>query len=191
MEFKRGIERHPVIAALRSEEDLEVLRDYKPGFCFLLFGEINTLRQMVKRVKDMGKKAYLHVDLAQGFGNDRATLQYIKREIQPDGVVSTRTHLIRFAREEGLFAIQRLFIPDSMSVKTGQHLIKQSRADAVEVMPGVVPAWVFQTLREKSDIPIVAGGLLRGEDDVKAAFRNGADAVSVSKRELWNIEEKY
>ncbi|GGE16933.1 transcriptional regulator [Marinithermofilum abyssi] len=186
MDFRQAIQNHRVIAALRKEEELASLEGTDPTVCFLLFGEINTAADVVKRVKSMGKQVYLHIDLAQGFGNDRAALRYIRSQVQPDGIVSTRTHLIRSAREEGLFAIQRLFIPDTMSVETGKHLLKQSRADAVEVMPGVVPKWVFETLRDSRDIPIVAGGLIRGEDDIRSAFKNGASAVSVSSRGLWN-----
>ncbi|PTX61210.1 glycerol uptake operon antiterminator [Melghirimyces profundicolus] len=188
MDFQQGIRQHPVIAAVRNEEELNRLKGTKPKVCFLLFGEINTLARTVERVRRTGKQVYLHVDLAQGFGNDRAALKYIKREIAPDGVLTTRTHLVRFAREEGLFVIQRLFIPDTMSVETGKQLLKQSRADAVEVMPGVVPAWVYDELKRKREIPIVAGGLLRRAADVKNAIENGASAVSVSSVELWDMD---
>lgn len=188
MEFQEGIRRHPVIAAVRNEEELKRLENSKPEVCFLLFGDINTLPSMVQRVRGMGKQVYLHMDLAQGFGNDRAALKYIHKEIQPDGVVSTRTHLVRNAREEGLFVIQRLFIPDTMSVETGKHLLKQSKADAVEVMPGVVPPWVYDELRRKRELPIVAGGLLHRAEDVKKTLHNGASAVSVSGGDLWNLD---
>lgn len=188
MSFRHAIREHRIIAALRSMEDIHYLKQTRLTVCFLLFGEINTMKETVHQVKEQGRQVYLHLDLAQGFGNDRAALKYIKKQIDPDGIVSTRTHLIRSAREEGLYAIQRLFIPDTMSVETGKHLLKQSKADAVEVMPGVVPAWVFDTLRDCCNIPIVAGGLLRREEDVKRAFANGASAVSVSSRELWNLK---
>ncbi|SDW02560.1 glycerol uptake operon antiterminator [Marininema mesophilum] len=187
-DFKQAIQRHPVIAAVRSEEDLNALKDSKPTVCFLLAGEINTLKQTVDCVRNMGKLVYIHLDLAQGLGNDRAALQYLKKVIHPDGILSTRTNLVRFAREEGLFAIQRLFIPDGMSVETGINLLKQSKADATEIMPGVIPSWVFKDLRKKSDIPIVAGGLLRERYDVENAFKNGASAVSVSRHELWSYD---
>ncbi|MDA8351718.1 MAG: glycerol-3-phosphate responsive antiterminator [Firmicutes bacterium] len=187
MGFQDGVRRHSVIAALKNEQDMKRLECSKVEVCFLLFGEINTLHQTVNRIRRMGKQVYLHVDLAQGFGNDRAALKYIRKEIEPDGVLSTRTHLIRFAREEGLFTIQRLFIPDTMSVETGKHLLKQSKADAVEVMPGVVPAWVYKELRRNHDIPIVAGGLLHGLGDIKSALENGADAISVSNGEIWDL----
>lgn len=188
MGFQEGIRRHPVIAAVRNEEELKRLENSRPQVCFLLFGDINTLPSMVSQVRRMGKQVYLHLDLAQGFSNDRAALKYIHKEIQPDGVVSTRTHLVRNAREEGLFVIQRLFIPDTMSVETGKHLLKQSKADAVEVMPGIVPDWVYDELRRKRDLPIVAGGLLRQAGDVIQALQNGASAVSVSGGDLWNLD---
>ncbi|GGA33025.1 transcriptional regulator [Kroppenstedtia guangzhouensis] len=188
MGFQEGIRRHPVIAAVRNEEELKRLENSRPQVCFLLFGDINTLPSMVSQVRRMGKQVYLHLDLAQGFSNDRAALKYIHKEIKPDGVVSTRTHLVRNAREEGLFVIQRLFIPDTMSVETGKHLLKQSKADAVEVMPGIVPDWVYDELRRKRDLPIVAGGLLRQAGDVIQALQNGASAVSVSGGDLWNLD---
>ncbi|MDR6227219.1 glycerol-3-phosphate responsive antiterminator [Desmospora profundinema] len=180
-----GVE-HPVIAAIRGEDGIDRLDESLVTHCFLLCGDINTLPGLVQRVRAKGKRVFLHLDLAKGFGNDRAALAYIKRELEPDGVVSTRTHLLKNAREEGLTAVQRLFIPDSMSVETGRHLLKQSKADAVEVMPGVVPAWVYQTLRRDIQIPIVAGGLLHQPDDVRRALEAGADAVSVSNQALWN-----
>lgn len=188
MSFQRAIRRYRVIAGMRDMDEIPYLKDAKSHICFLLTGDINNLENAVRRIKAFGKQVYLHLDLIHGFGNDRSALKYIKRRIDPDGILSTRTHLIRAAREEGMIAIQRLFIPDSMSVETGKHLLKQSKADAVEVMPGVVPPWIFQRLREDLDIPIIAGGLLLSEEDVKQALRNGADAVSVSNRDLWHMK---
>lgn len=179
---------HPVIAAIRDPKEIARLDGSRVTHCFLLCGDINTLPGLVQQVRESGKRVFLHLDLARGFGNDKAALTFIKRELEPDGVVSTRTHLIKTAREQGLVAIQRLFLPDSMSVETGRQLLKQSKADAVEVMPGVVPAWVYRTLRRGLPIPVVAGGLLHGSADVQRALEAGADAVSVSNRELWNLD---
>ncbi len=58
MGFQEGIRRHPVIAAVRNEEELKRLENSSPQICFFLFGDINTLPAMVNQVRGMGKQVY-------------------------------------------------------------------------------------------------------------------------------------
>ena len=46
---------------------------------------------------------------------------------------------------------------------------------------------ILKHMKEYTDIPIVAGGLIFDKKDVMAAFEAGVDAVSTSREELWFI----
>ena len=56
----------------------------------------------------------------------------------------------------------------------------------IEVMPGIMPK-VIEKLRSEMKAPIIAGGLVETEDELREAIRSGAIAVSTSRTELWEI----
>ena len=142
-----------------------------------------TLDQVVETVHKAGKKIFLHMDLAEGIGKDKAGMQYVK-EKGVDGIISTRVSMIKAAREVGLFTVQRFFIVDSQSVTTTLEGIKASKPDMIEIMPGIVTK-VIADLKGKLNIPIIAGGMIDSKMEVRDALLNGATAVSTSHRELW------
>ncbi|MNV94542.1 Glycerol-3-phosphate responsive antiterminator [compost metagenome] len=55
-------------------------------------------------------------------------------------------------------------------------------------MPGVIPH-IIKEVKERSGIPIFAGGLIRSVDDVEQALAAGATAVTTSNHELWQHYE--
>ena len=144
-----------------------------------------TLEKDVESAHAAGKKIFLHMDLAEGIGKDKAGLQYVKMK-GVDGIISTRVSMIKTARELGLFTVQRFFIVDSQSVNTTLEGIKASKPDMIEIMPGIVTK-TFKRLSDKVDVPIIAGGLLEEKEEIIAALSSGADAVSTGKKELWNL----
>ena len=83
--------------------------------------------------------------------------------------------------------IQRMFLVDSESLRTGIQILKGFRPDAIEVLPAFTPVSVLAELKAATDVPILAGGLVRSPEDVQQAVANGACAVSTSRRDLWNL----
>jgi glycerol uptake operon antiterminator len=101
-----------------------------------------------------------------------------------DGIISTRTNIIKMAKEEGVFSIQRFFILDSHSIDTTLESLKSSKADMIEIMPGIIPK-IIKRLKESVDIPIIAGGLIETKEEIKEILKSGAFAISTGKEELW------
>ncbi len=66
-------------------------------------------------------------------------------------------------------------------------MIAASRPDAIEVLPGVIPK-VIEDLTERSDLPIIAGGLISDKEEVMRALEAGSLAVSGGNTELWDLE---
>ncbi len=178
---------HQVIAAVRTDEQYEVSLEAKPNMLFLLGGSILDIAGKVDRAKRAGKTVFLHMDFMEGIAADRAGVSYVAREVQPDGVISTRSQVIGLSREAGLHAVQRLFLIDSTALRSGLKAIHSSGADAVEVMPGIMPA-IISELADLTPLPIIAGGLVRTRSEVLAALEAGALAVSVGAADLWNAD---
>ena len=175
--------RRMIIAAIRNEKEMEKALLSGVETIFYLSPNILTLEGIVEKVHKVGKKIFLHMDLAEGIGKDKSGRQYVK-EKGVDGIISTRVNIIKAAREVGLFTVQRFFIVDSQSVSTTLEGIKASKPDMIEIMPGIATK-VIADLKTKLSVPIIAGGMIESRLEAKDALLHGASAVSTSKRELW------
>ena len=177
-----------VIPACRNEEEFaHALQQQQAPSLIILFGDINNLPELIRRADEAGKLLLLHLDLMGGIGRDRAGIQYLAR-LGLKGLITTKPQLAKMARQEGMRVIQRMFLVDSESLKTGISLLKGFRPDAIEALPASTPASVLAELKAATDVPILVGGLVRSASDVTQAVANGACAVSTSRRELWNMD---
>lgn len=175
---------NPVIAAVKDESLLEVAVASPCGVLFLLAGNICTIEERVARIHACGKQVYIHMDLMEGFGRDRHSLRYIHERIAPDGIITTKSNLVKAAKELGMFAIQRMFLIDNLSFDSGIQSLRQIRPDAVEVMPGIIPQ-VTKKICAAVSIPVITGGLINEKSDIISSLNAGAVGVSTSKLELW------
>ncbi len=161
----------PVIPAIRDIERVNIALSKKPKCIFLLTGNILNIKKIVDRVKESNKTVFLHLDLLEGISKDSMGIKYIAQEIKPDGIITTRANLINYAKNEGLFTIQRIFVLDS--------------PDAVEILPAVIPKVIGRICRTVRH-PVIAGGLIENTAEVEAAIKEGAWAISVTKEDIWD-----
>lgn len=175
--------KNPIIAAIRSEEDLQEALNTPVELIFELSPSLMTVARRTEAIHAAGKRYFIHLDLAEGIGKDRCGIEYLK-SVGVDGILSTRVSIIRVAREAGLFTVQRFFIVDSQSVETTIESIRASKADMMEVMPGVVPK-IIRKLATSVRTPVIAGGLVETSREITEALDNGATAISTGKRRFW------
>ncbi len=173
----------PVIAAVKSREDLTRAIESDVDIIFHLSADIFGLGEDVERVHNANKKLFIHMDLVDGIGKDSLGIEFVKK-MNVDGILSTRVNLIRNAREKGLCTVQRFFIVDSRSIDTTIETIKSSKPDMIELMPALLPK-VISRVKSSLDIPIIAGGLIETKNEIICAINAGADAISTGKSELW------
>lgn len=174
-------------AAIRRDDDLaEALKNERVRTLFFLKGNIVTLPSLIKRVKAAGRYSLVHLDLMEGVGRDQAGINFLAR-LGVDGVISTRPELLRLGQKEKLVVVQRIFILDSEALKTSVRAALAVKPDAVEILPATVPAYVVANLRESLRIPVLAGGLLLTEDDVRETLKKGVDMISTSRKNLWSV----
>lgn len=172
-----------VIAAARCEEDVESSVNSGVETVFMLSPNISTIKAQTELVHSKGKKIFVHLDLAEGIGKDEYGILYLK-EMGVDGIISTRTNIIKMAKKNGMFTVQRFFIVDSHSLDTAVETARLSKPDMIEIMPGTLSK-VIKNLKKDLDMPIVAGGLIETREELEEAMKFGAFAVSTGKRVFW------
>lgn len=176
----------PIAAAIRTEKDFSTALRSDVDMIFLLHSNIMTVHQYIKEIHSAGKKAFIHVDFAEGIGKDRYGLEFLAKQ-GVDGILTTRTNVVKAAKEYGLITVQRFFIVDSHSLGTSVDSIKISKPDIIEIMPGVVTKKIKE-FAEKASVPIIAGGLVETVEEVRAALDAGAAVVSTGEAELWSMQ---
>ncbi len=177
---------YPIIAAIKSVDKLDEALQSSVEIIFLLTGDVFNLKDMVERIHKRRKKAFVHIDLIEGITADAVGLRYICEKVQPDGIITTKGHLIKAAKKMKVVTVQRLFLLDSLSLDTGIQSIKTHNPDAVEILPGVMHK-VTREIVLSSDKPIIAGGLIKDKDDVIQSLNAGAMGISTSAPEVWEL----
>lgn len=174
----------PVIAAVKDEAGLEQALQSECEVIFLLFGTIVSVPGLVEKVRRGGKLAIVHIDLVEGLSAREVAVDALQGLCRPDGIISTRPPLIRRARHLGLLTVQRAFILDSLSLDNLPAQLNVGKPDFIEILPGIMPR-VISELAQKTRTPIIAGGLVKYKEEVMAAIRAGAVAVSSSSPAVW------
>lgn len=174
-----------IIAATRNNEEFERALNSKVNIIFMLTSNIIDIKKQAQSAHKSGKKIFIHLDFAEGIGKDEYGIRFAKEQ-GVDGIISTRANIIKLAKKENMFALQRFFIVDSQSINTTVETLKSSKANMIEIMPGNNPKAV-KMLKDKVDVPIIAGGLIETEEETKEIIKSGAFAVSTGAQELWNI----
>ena len=185
--FYEAVEENPIIAAVKNMDDLKIccsLEDIR--VVFILFGDVCSIREIVQQIKDSGKVAMVHVDLISGLSSKEIVVDFIRKNTEADGIISTKAALIKRGKELKMFTVLRYFLLDSMAyenIRQQQHMIKP---DFIEVLPGVMPKIIAQ-ISHSVKVPIIAGGLITDKEDVMGALSAGAMAVSSTNHKVWNM----
>jgi len=177
----------PIIAAVKSDELLAAAVKSDCFVVFVLYGTVCTIGTIVDELKEKGKIAIVHTDLISGLnGKDPVSIDYIKEHTRADGIISTKQNMVRRAKELGLIAGERTFMIDSMAFATINQHLSSCKPDFLEIMPGLLTN-IIQEIHDSTDVPLVAGGLIRDKADILRALNGGACAISTTKSSLWAL----
>lgn len=175
---------NPVIAVIKDLRLLKVALDSSCSIIFLLTGNIFELSDVILQCRDKKKMIFLHVEKITGVALNRQALYYIQEYVQPDGIISSNREVVKISKEIGLFAIQRYFVVDSISLEEGINSIRELQPDLIEVLPGILGQVLYQIAGD-TDIPVLSGGLIQSEHDVLYCLKNGALGISTTNTRLW------
>ena len=176
------LEECPVISAIKSG-GLEAAANSQCSLVFLLAANILSVKEETDKLHTAGKKVFVHIDLAEGIGKDGFGVSYLKK-CGADGIISTKSAVIRMAKEQNLVTVQRIFALDSQGILSAAETVKTANPDFIEIMPGIA----YKAIKQLSGIkiPVIAGGLISEKSEIFSALDSGAIAVSTGKQELWD-----
>lgn len=177
------LEDSPIIAAVKEQKINSALSS-PSKVIFLLGSNILNIKDNADITHKAGKMLFVHLDLAEGIGKDKKGIEFLAK-CGVDGIVSTRANMLKFAKECGLFTVQRFFALDSQGLNSIDEMLLNVTPDFIEIMPGVIEKVIERFAH--SEIPLIAGGLIETKKEVTAALSFGAFAVSTGKEELWYI----
>lgn len=186
-QLARALKAHPVIAAVRDQQALTAAMAAPVQVIFLLATSIGRVAAEGAAVAEAGKLLFVHLDFVDGLGRDEAALDFLVRGARPAGLITTRSGLVHAVRRAGTIPVQRLFLLDSQSVSTGLDAARNSKAEVVEVLPGIVPRAIGAVRSQLPGALIIAGGLVRTDQEITRALAAGASGVSTSAAGLWNL----
>ncbi len=184
--FFDRVAENPIIAAV---QDLDKLDDALASPCeiiFLLTGNIFNLKEISHRIRSKNKGLYIHIESIDGFSKDTWGLEYIIKNISPDGIITEKNNLVRLSKDMGVFTIQRLFIPDSYALENAISSIRKTRPNAIEILPGIMPKIIEKVIKE-TKLSVIASGLITDKHDLNSSLDSGAIAISTSSKDVWYI----
>lgn len=180
------LSRHPVIASIKDEDGLRAVLRVSCPVVFVLFGSVMTIPKIVEILKAEGRTVFVDVDLVDGFSPKPVVVDFLKENTRTDGVLSSKSIMVRASKAAGLLAIHRFFLVDSFSYNNLPKQVGLSGADAIEILPGCMPR-VISWVRHDTDLPLIAGGLVCDKRDVISALGAGAIAIASSNRDVWRM----
>ncbi|MFS0783024.1 glycerol-3-phosphate responsive antiterminator [Bacillus sp. 1P06AnD] len=145
---------------------------------------ISQLKNIQRLASAHNKQMFYHMDLIQGLRNDDYATEFVIQEFKPLGLISTKAGVIKKAKQKGILAVQRVFLIDSQALSKNLEIISRTQPDYIEVLPGAMP-WIIKEIKERTHIPIFAGGFIRNPDEVARALDAGAAAITTSNTDLW------
>jgi glycerol uptake operon antiterminator len=178
----------PVIPSVWDEKGLLQITRIPVAMVFLQYGSLFTLPDNCLKIKSahLDAQVLFHIDLADGIAPDETGVKWLK-EIGMSGIISTKPSLVEAAKKLGMMAILRVFIQDSRSVRRAIQLSLRCKPDALDALPGPAVPEVIGDLRGSLSQPVIAGGLIRRESQVRELLQAGCRAVGTSSAALWAL----
>jgi glycerol uptake operon antiterminator len=173
-----------ILPAIRNMKDFEKGLQTSSDWIVFLESRLSQLKSLVDYSKRANKKVLIHFDLIQGLKADEYGMEFLIREVKPDGILSTRGNIIKLAKKHKLLAIQRMFLLDSVALEQNLRLSESFKPDCIEVLPGLMPG-IIRRIHQSTNIPVIAGGLITTNEEATSALDAGAIAISTSNKDLW------
>ena len=187
-ERRRGhLSEAPIIAAAANPGALEAAWQSPVGAIYLLMGTPVSLPAIFEETHRRGKLCLVNLDFLEGLARDRYAVEYLAKH-GADGIVSTKSEVLRTVGSFGMLSILRTFAIDSAAVAVTLKSLSQFVPDVIEILPAIVAPKVITRIRPQfPGMHIIGGGLIETVREIETLFSAGVGSVTTSDARLWII----
>ena len=180
--MKRILEQK-VIPSLSTLQEAEAFLKSPLEICILMDFNLAELSDTIQAMHEKNKAALVHLDLVRGISCDEYGCEYVLRQLNADGILSTSGKIIETAKKNQRLSIQRMFLSDSKNLDKDIAAINATLPDFVEILPGLASG-IFPQIQLRLNCRLLGGGLLKTHEQIYDCLRNGASAVTLSSLTL-------
>ncbi len=177
-------EKQRILPAISTHKDLDLFLASPIEIGILMNFQLAQLPRLIKTMKERNKKVFIHLDLIKGLSNDEYGAIFLIQSLGVDGIISIKPRVIELCKKRNVFAIFRVFLKDSHSLKQSLMMIQNVKPDAVEILPAV-KIDIIEKIKAHTGAMILAGGLIEDHATIEACMNVGVRAVTTSKTSLW------
>lgn len=182
-EFIARVAAEPCCAAISGDTYVDAALSSRAPVVLILRGNGLSLTPLVRRIHAAGKLIAVHIDLVGGLRQDRSGVAWLAGA-GVDAVISSHGQLMTAIRNDGMTAIHRLLLVRRSQLDSAAVAISRSAPNIVEILPGVLFPSIVDMM-PPFRVPVLAGGFIRTETDVRAVLNAGALGVTTSSSALW------
>lgn len=175
-----------IMPSIRRLKDIDVALNSASNSVLLSEVHIGNLRYLAKQCHEKNKQVFVNIDLVGGLASDQMGIKLLKDLFKVDGIVSSNSMSINLGKSIGLCTIQRFFLIDSRGFESGLKALKNTRIDAIEVLPGPLSFEFKDQIEAVRKVPIIAGGFIKDKSVIAKAYKAGFIGVTTSEKDLWN-----
>ena len=103
------LEVNPIIGAIKNYDNIDKVIHSDCEVVFLLNGDIITLKDKISLLHKYNKKVFVHIDMISGVSSNPIIIEYLQKETKLDGIITTKTNMVKKALELNIDVVQRFF----------------------------------------------------------------------------------
>jgi glycerol uptake operon antiterminator len=181
------IQEQKILPAISNHQNFKKFLELPLTYGILMNFQLAQLEELVALMKSKGKKVLIHAELIRGLSSDEYGAIYLIQKLKVDGIISSKPKVIEICKKRGVIGIFRFFLKDSMSLEQSIELTRKVSPDFLEVLPATAVD-IIGYLKNELHQPIMLGGLIQTEHQIRNCIAKGAVAVTTSNPEFWQIK---
>ncbi|MGM0397174.1 MAG: glycerol-3-phosphate responsive antiterminator [Bacillota bacterium] len=168
---------YPVIAETNTLDEFSLALESHCQNIFLMTGNIFNLRQLAKKAHYKGKNIFIYLDAVDGYSKDSWGLEFISKNIEIDGIITSKPSLMEQSKEMGIFTLGRFSVYNEYKLDYTIEHIKKTRPHGAIILPGVLPE-LIEKITTQTKTPIISSGFLNTKQSVMNSLEAGAIGIS-------------
>jgi glycerol uptake operon antiterminator len=168
---------YPIIAEVNTLEEFDLALESICQNIFMMTGNIFNLRQLCKKAHSKSKNIYIYIDAIEGYSKDSWGLEFISKNIEIDGIITSKPALMEQSKEMGIFTLGRFSVYNEYKLNYTIEKIREMRPHCAIVLPGVLSHLMVKII-EETKTPLISSGFLDTREAVIKSLESGATGIS-------------